>query len=273
GGQEAWKWVPALVVFGMINMAMFAACHECLHNTAFKSRNLNQIALWLGGAAIIYTPTGFREFHFAHHRYTHDPERDPEISFGGRPAPAVTSMLPAYFMFLTGFPLMMVKALFVILPSIGPGVIWRFMSWCPKPKRAELRWQARAVFLLHAGIVTAGILWVPGLLWLQLGQLLGHCFLTIYITAEHNGLPHEGDVLTRTRTIRTNALVRFLMWNMPYHAEHHAYPGVPFHALPRLNALMAEELRNQENGYPGFHGRVLSSLLRGKSFEQRPGEA
>ena len=37
--------------------------------------------------------------------------------------------------------------------------------------------------------------------------------------------------LTNTRTTLTNAAVRLLMWNMPFHAEHHLYPSIPFHRL------------------------------------------
>ena len=38
-------------------------------------------------------------------------------------------------------------------------------------------------------------------------------------------------------------------WNMPYHAEHHAYPAVPFHALPRLHQGIREKIANVEPGY------------------------
>jgi fatty acid desaturase len=36
---------------------------------------------------------------------------------------------------------------------------------------------------------------------------------------------------------------------MPYHAEHHAYPTVPFHALPRLLAQVWGKIGNPEPGY------------------------
>lgn len=31
------------------------------------------------------------------------------------------------------------------------------------------------------------------------------------------------------RATLTLSLVRLFAWNMPYHAEHHTYPAVPFH--------------------------------------------
>jgi len=58
-------------------------------------------------------------------------------------------------------------------------------------------------------------------------------------------LPHTGNILDRTRSIQTNKFVNFLLWNMPYHAEHHAFPAVPFHALPALHKEMHAELKHK----------------------------
>jgi len=55
-----------------------------------------------------------------------------------------------------------------------------------------------------------------------------------------------------SRTTRTNRTVRFLAWNMPFHAEHHAYPQVPFHQLPNLHNKVADRLGTLTNGYRDF---------------------
>ncbi len=60
-------------------------------------------------------------------------------------------------------------------------------------------------------------------------------------------------MLENSRTTTTNAIVRWLAWNMPYHAEHHAYPMVPFHKLPDLHRLAAPHLKETEPGYASFH--------------------
>ena len=39
-------------------------------------------------------------------------------------------------------------------------------------------------------------------------------------TIEHLGLTHESDILNNTRSTRTNALMRWLCWQMPYHTAH-----------------------------------------------------
>ncbi|RUV49309.1 fatty acid desaturase, partial [Mesorhizobium sp. M7A.F.Ca.MR.228.00.0.0] len=53
---------------------------------------------------------------------------------------------------------------------------------------------------------------------------------------------------------------RRLAWNMPFHAEHHAYPGVPFHQLPRFHALIERHLKMVEPGYVSFHGKYIDTL-------------
>jgi len=79
--------------------------------------------------------------------------------------------------------------------------------------------------------------------------LAGQVFLRPYLLAEHTACASTRDCLENTRTTRTWRLVHFFAWNMPYHAEHHAYPAVPFHALPRLHGHVKTRLANLAPGY------------------------
>jgi fatty acid desaturase len=65
-------------------------------------------------------------------------------------------------------------------------------------------------------------------------------------------------MLLNTRTTLTTRLVRFLAWNMPYHAEHHMMPNVPFHRLPRLHARLQARLGTVADGYVAFTRDYLS---------------
>ena len=67
-------------------------------------------------------------------------------------------------------------------------------------------------------------------------------------------------MLENTRTTFTTRLVRVIAWNMPYHAEHHAQPSVPFHKLPKLHALVPEQIRVTEDGYLAFNRKYLVTL-------------
>jgi fatty acid desaturase len=88
------------------------------------------------------------------------------------------------------------------------------------------------------------------LLWTWLIPLvIGQMFLRPYLYAEHTGCGHSNSAFENTRTTATGALMKWFAWNMPFHAEHHAYPSVPFHALPQLNAMIADRIAHHGQGY------------------------
>ena len=57
---------------------------------------------------------------------------------------------------------------------------------------------------------------------------------------------------------------------MPYHAEHHAYPAVPFHALRKLNALLAAHIVHTEQGYVASARAVLRHVQPGRDGVEHP---
>src|SRR5260221_7353544 len=75
----AWL-LPAMLVDGVVIAALFAPVHEGIHLTAFRSRWLNESVAWAASLPSLLNATWFRYFHHAHHRYTRDPLRDPELT-------------------------------------------------------------------------------------------------------------------------------------------------------------------------------------------------
>jgi fatty acid desaturase len=155
------------------------------------------------------------------------------------------------------------------------GVLGRVtVPWVPEEKRSLIVLEARAYLAGYALILAASVLaesLVVVWLWL-LPLAVGQLFLRPYLLAEHTGCAHTPNMLENTRTTYTSAFVHFFAWNMPYHAEHHAYPAVPFHALPRLNALLARHIVNTERGYPAATVAVARHLA-GRSGAPAPGLA
>jgi fatty acid desaturase len=90
--------------------------------------------------------------------------------------------------------------------------------------------------------------------------LLGQPFLRLFLLAEHTGCAFDDDTFANTRTTCTNAAVRLLAWRMPYHAEHHGFPSVPFHALASVNALLPAQGRVISSGYLALHRALLRQL-------------
>src|SRR5690349_12496132 len=121
---KAWSgaWPNLLAsqfAFAFLGCSMFACEHETTHRTAFKSKALNQLAAFLAGLAHWYPSILFRELHFTHHRYTHIPGKDPEISLGNKPAVSVVASLPMYLSWITGLPLFLFKLMMVIMGALG----------------------------------------------------------------------------------------------------------------------------------------------------------
>jgi fatty acid desaturase len=51
---------------------------------------------------------------------------------------------------------------------------------------------------------------------------------------------------------------------MPYHAEHHAYPALPFHALPAAHDLLNDRVKTQAPGYWAAQRDILA-YIRGRA--------
>ncbi len=92
-------WFALLPVQGILIVFLFTTMHECIHETAFKSSFLNSAVSIISSFLIFIPPTWFRFFHFAHHRHTHDPVRDPELK---TPKP---STVIGYVKHVSGLPL------------------------------------------------------------------------------------------------------------------------------------------------------------------------
>jgi fatty acid desaturase len=256
--------ITSQLSFGLICCSMFACEHETVHHTAFKSRILNRVVAFLAGVAHVYPSSLFKELHFTHHRYTHIPGKDPEISLGNKPGPAVLMNLPMYLSWISGIPLLSFKVVMTLAGALGmPEPIRKSLFPFINPKaRRVVFFECLFISLIYASIIVLAIKIDFGFWGILVGQIVGHCFLTCFVTAEHNGLPHEGNIMDKTRSTQTNLFVKLMMWNMPYHAEHHAYPAVPFFSLPLLHNELKEELKHQQNGYPNFHLNTLKQLIK-----------
>ncbi len=247
----AWM-LPAAWLYGTVLVFLFAPLHETVHYTAFRSRWINRAVSAACGWILVLPPRYFRAFHLEHHRYTQDPERDPELAV---PPPGTW---PGYLWRVSGLQYWTSRAKTMLVhatgtvaePYIGPS------------ERAVVVREARlylATYALAAALsVAAGSV---AILWFWIVPIaLGQPMLRLYLLAEHTGCPMVPDMLENSRTVHTSAIVRFLAWNMPYHAEHHAYAAIPFHALPRAHVMLAPYIREQSPGYASVHRDLIRGL-------------
>ena len=256
------RW-PAVFALGICVLTFFPLLHETGHRTAFASQRANEVACWLGALMMLQAPSFFREFHWEHHRSTQDRTLDPEIA----PAPAILDPYPrdplSYFALASGQMLMVGKLAFTMACALLPRRIWQeIFPFIRTSSTSRVAWESRVALGVFASVGYFAYTRSPSLAFALLAWPIAHALLGVYIMPEHTGLPNEGAQLERTRTLTSNALMRTLMWNMPYHAEHHAQPGVPYYALPQLHEDLAPELPHVSVGYLAFHADAFLRSMR-----------
>jgi len=96
--------------------------------------------------------------------------------------------------------------------------------------------------------------------WL-LPCIFGPAFTWILQIAEHADCTRDCNGLTNTRTMEVPAFVRFVYWNMNYHAEHHLYPTFPFHHLPEAHALLKGHLAKSSESITSLHKKVITEYI------------
>lgn len=239
---------------------LFAPFHECTHQTAFKTKKLNDIGVWLSGVPFAMAPAVYKTFHFEHHRYTQDVHKDPELLNDRRYLQWPTG-LNNWFVMATGLGLMNLKFAPLFGFAFKSRERWQeFAKWvdrAPAPER--LVFECRIIIGLWLVFLLSSLFWIPGGGWLIFAAWFTHVFQTLWVASEHTGLPEDGNILRRTRSVTTNRFVRFWLWNMNFHAEHHAWPSIPWHQLPDAHHEIADQLESWVPSYSALHLNIINA--------------
>ncbi|MGD2172027.1 MAG: fatty acid desaturase [Gammaproteobacteria bacterium] len=244
--------LPALIVYAAVLIMLFAPLHETIHFTAFETRWLNNLVAAPIGFLLLLPYQSFRLFHYAHHRHTQDPQRDPEL----------LEMKPLtrarYWWYLTGLP-----TWWQSLSAIRRHAVGRVDEPWIEPRHRETIIQEARIHLAGYGLLLLlSILFSSTLLWWYwvLPALLGQPLLRLYLLPEHRGCDFSDRMLENSRTTYTTPLLNFLAWNMPYHAEHHYLAAIPFHALPALHAYTGQQVKHRGDGYCRVNREVYARV-------------
>jgi fatty acid desaturase len=254
--SSGWTVLPAVFVLGLVQVALFAPAHETMHQTAFASRRTNAIVGWLTSCPSLLNWHFYTAFHLAHHRHTQVPGQDPELM---APAPVT---LRGYILRVIGIPYWSLRLRVLWDCWRGDLSSYPFVAPAVAPKIIRSgRWMT---VVMLGGAAGSAILfgWATPLLYWIGPQLLGQPPLRAYLLAEHTGCTEDRNGLTNTRTTLTWAPVRLLMWDMPYHAEHHLFPSIPFHRLADAHVLIRAKLGYLQPGYVRWNAGFVRTLVR-----------
>ncbi|MDR3515739.1 MAG: fatty acid desaturase [Azospirillaceae bacterium] len=261
-----WWAIPVFLVHGTLINFLYAGQHEMSHFTVFATRRYNELFGRILGFILIY-PRDFDQIqHFAHHRFTQDPDRDGELA--GRPPYTFGS----YLLWLSGISYWTSRVTRIL--RFSRGIVRE--PYIPDNRKAGVIREGRlhlAGYLVILALSLAFQSWAALLYWLA-PMLVTKITQQLQNTIEHLGLSHTTNIFENTRSTRTNLLVRRMAWNMPYHTAHHAFPGVPFFRLHELDQAIAagRGVPARSMSYLGFQRRVLAALWRSGSETAFPAD-
>ena len=244
--------VPAMFLHGLMIVTMFAPMHECVHRTAFASRAANEAVGWIAGVLSFYNSTFYRHYHAWHHRYTQDPERDPELIY------PKARTLWEYTKEISGVMFWVRRA--IDYPSIALG---RFdnLPFVPVSARRSVSISMSVQLAIYLAGAVSIVLGYPAVLYYWfLPAFLAQPVLRALLIVEHTGCSQDSNGLSNTRTTIAGFPIRLIMWNMSFHAEHHLYPVVPFHQLAGLHRKVRDSLVHLEPSYVASNRAVIRSL-------------
>ncbi len=262
GGWLTWlafpgvAFVPILLTHAFVIGFLFSPLHECAHTTAFRRRWLNETALWIVAVVYIVPPYFFRYFHLGHHRYTQVPGMDPSLVL---PEPA---SLRQYLWYCAGLWFWWRNLAWIVKHAAG--IVDPASADYVPPRRLPLMVrEARIMAFLYSAIAIAATVggFATELLvcWI-LPRFLGEPVQRLVRVAEHVGCAETPDLLDNTRTTLSNRLINAIAWQMPYHAEHHLFPSVPFHRLPELHRLIGDRVVVESRGYIAGQREIIANL-------------
>ena len=247
-----WMWLTGFGLGVLLNF-LYSAQHELSHATVFATRKVNEVFGRLIGFAMIFPRDYDQVMHFAHHTHTQNWEKDGELV-------REPYTLTTYLLWMSGITYWRNRVFGVIRRSRGI-IIEPFIR---AEEEGKVIRESRIHIIFYILIVGISVIfhsWAAMAFWI-IPMLLTKPVHQLQNTIEHLGLSHEDNILENTRSTRTNALMRWLCWQMPYHTAHHIFPSVPFWKLRILNAkIEAQAGTVHRMGWIEFQIKVIKCLV------------
>jgi Na+-transporting NADH:ubiquinone oxidoreductase subunit F len=253
-----WALLPYALYSVLYASTSDSRWHESGHGTAFKTDWMNNALYEIASFMVMRESTVWRWSHNRHHSDTIIVGRDPEIAV---PRPPDIKGIAMSF-----FNLRVYRKYFsrIVLHSFGRMVADE-KTFIPQSEFPKVYWRARVYLAIYLSVLTlaSATRSLLPLFLVGLTNLFGTWLLVTYGLTQHAGLAENVlDHRLNCRTVYMNPIHRYLYWNMNYHVEHHMFPLVPYHALPKLHALVKDDCPTP---YPSLFSawrEIMPTVLR-----------
>ncbi len=242
-----WPWAISVVVNTLATFSLFTVVHEACHRSLSTSDAVN---VWLGRiAAMFIGPLSglgtFRYIHMQHHRFTNDPDLDPDSWANVDRGLAWT------------LPLRWLTLDLNYLPYYA-----RRLDARPRSEKVELAATlALTVTLTVAAIATGHGLDILLLWWIPqrlATGLLGWSFDYLPHHGLHATQSEDPFQATRNRVGLERLLTPILLYQN-YHLVHHLHPLIPFYRYIAVWRQREEEYLERSPALSDARGRELTT--------------
>lgn len=260
----SWWAVPFFLAYGVLyGSATDSRWHECGHGTAFKTQWMNRAVYQLACFMIMRNPVTWRWSHARHHTDTTVVGRDPEIAV----------MRPPDLLRLIANFIGLYDAWFAVgdmLRNAAGNLSPAERSFIPEIEQHKVIRVARIWLAIYAVVIGLAIYTqsILPLTLVGLPRLYGAWHHVMTGLLQHGGLAENvTDHRLNSRSVLMNPISRFIYWNMNYHVEHHMFPMVPYHALPRLHEAIKHDLPAPTPSILAGYREMIPAFLRQLKYE------
>jgi fatty acid desaturase len=242
-----WVIAPAILIIATRQQACFVLAHDAVHYRLFNARWLNDLVGRTVATIVGISMFSYRVVHRLHHNHLYG-RQDPDIPLHGGYPRGRAYLLRKLGKDLIGLTAWKTYAYFFGNPALNAetGEANRPLDDTSPALRQAARTDRWIVLAFHLCAPVAAFAAGYGaeylLLWaLPLVTVL-QPILRLRAIMEHGAVP---DMHSPLHAARTNLGPRWLTWllfphHVNYHIEHHLYPSIPHHNLPRAHAAMSE---------------------------------
>lgn len=255
----SWWCVPFFLAYGVLyGSASDSRWHECGHGTAFKTSWMNDLVYQIACFMIMRNPVTWRWSHTRHHTDTVIVGRDPEIAVM-RP-PDLLRVVLNFFGILDVW-----HALSDLIRNAAGSVSAGEKTFIPEQEQPKVIWIARIWAAIYMVTIASAVYcgsFLP-LMLVGLPRLYGAWHHVLTGLLQHGGLADNvTDHRLNSRSVHMNPVSRFIYWNMNYHVEHHMFPMIPYHALPRLHDMIKHDLPAANPSILHAYREMVPAFLR-----------
>jgi Na(+)-translocating NADH:ubiquinone oxidoreductase F subunit len=253
-----WAVLPYVIYSVLYASTSDSRWHESGHGTAFKTDWLNNSLYEIASFMVMRESVVWRWSHNRHHSDTIIVGRDPEIAV---PRPPDLKAIAMTFFNLRVYA----KYFPALLRHCSGRMSADEMSFIPATEFGRVYRNARIYAAIYATAIALSIYErsVLPLMLVGFTNFFGTWLMPIYGFTQHAGLAENVlDHRLNCRTVYMNPVHRFLYWNMNYHVEHHMFPLVPYHALPRLHTAVKDDCPNPYTSIFNAWCEIVPAIFR-----------